>query len=130
MKVVKENKETAAPKRTRQLAPKKLKLLITVVDRKKTEFYVDFIQSFESNVQMIFAASGTAKTEMLNLLGLSDNEKSVIISVVRDDNAEAVLHALEDKFKTIKNGKGIAYTVPMTDTIGVAIYQFLANIKK
>ena len=130
MKVVKENKETAVQKRTKNLAPKKLKLLVTVVDRRKTEFYADFIQSYESNMQMVFAASGTAKTEMINLLGLSDNEKSVIISVIRSDNADAVLRGLEEKFKTIKNGKGIAYTIPMTDTIGVAIYQFLANIKK
>ena len=130
MRVVKENKEAAVQKRTRQLAPKKLKLLVTVVDRKKTEFYADFIQSYEANMQTVFAATGTAKTEMMNLLGLSDNEKSVILSVIRNDNAEAVLSGLEEKFKTIKNGKGIAYTVPMTDTIGVAIYQFLANIKK
>ena len=34
---------------------------------------------------------------------------------------------LDEKFKTVKGGKGIAYTVPMTSTIGVAIYQFLAN---
>ena len=129
MKVIKENKETAAPKRARNLAPKKLKLLVTVVDRRKTEFYADFIQSYESNMQMVFAASGTAKTEMISLLGLSDNEKSVIISVIRSDKADAVLRGLEEKFKTIKNGKGIAYTIPMTDTIGVAIYQFLANIK-
>jgi hypothetical protein len=44
------------------------------------------------------------------------------------DNAPAALKALEEKFRTIKNGKGIAYTVPMTGTIGVAIYRFLANI--
>ena len=34
---------------------------------------------------------------------------------------------LEEKFHKIKNGKGIAYTVPLTSTIGVAIYQFLSN---
>ena len=37
------------------------------------------------------------------------------------------LSALEQKFKTIKNGKGIAYTIPLTGTIGVAIYRFLSN---
>ena len=46
---------------------------------------------------------------------------------VRDDMEKAALDALEEKFNTIKNGKGIAYTVPMTSTIGVAIYQFLCN---
>jgi hypothetical protein len=32
-----------------------------------------------------------------------------------------------EKFRTVKGGKGIAYTVPISSTIGVAIYQFLSN---
>ena len=79
-------------------------------------------------MQMVLAASGTASTETLRYLGLSESEKSVILSVIREDMAPQALSALEEKFQTIKNGKGIAYTVPMTGTIGVAIYQFLANI--
>ena len=39
----------------------------------------------------------------------------------------AALEGLSRKFRTIKNGKGIAYTIPMTGTIGVAIYRFLSN---
>ncbi len=110
------------------MAPKRLQLLFTIVNRKKAEFYADFLQSFEVNMQLTLAASGTASTETLSLLGLSDSEKSVIISVIKEENAQAILRALEEKFSTIKNGKGIAYTVPMTGTIGVAIYQFLANM--
>ena len=78
-------------------------------------------------MQLAMAAQGTAKTEMLNMLGLVDNEKAVILSAIRADKATEALNALEEKFKTIKNGKGIAYTIPMTSTIGVAIYQFLCN---
>ena len=110
------------------LAPKKLSLLITVVDRRKAEFYTDFLQSFEVNMQLTLAASGTASSEMLSLLGLTESEKSVILSVIREDRIKTALAGLDEKFRTIKNGKGIAYTVPMTGTIGVAIYQFLANI--
>ena len=79
-------------------------------------------------MQLSFAAEGTANTEMLNLLGLSDSEKSVIFSIIKEEKAPLALAALEEKFATIKNGKGIAYTIPMTGVIGVAIYQFLANI--
>lgn len=118
------------PQKNKNLAPKKLQLLITVVNRKKTEFYTDFLQEFEVNMQLSFAADGTASTETLNLLGLSDSEKSVIFSVIKEENAAKALAALEEKFSTIKNGKGIAFTVPMTGTIGVAIYQFLANLQK
>lgn len=123
-------REERTARRKAALAPKKLKLLITVVGRKKTEFYIDFLQSFEVNMQLCLAAQGTANTEMMNLLGLTDSDKSVILSVIAEDKAEAALSALEEKFNTIKNGKGIAYTVPMTGTVGVAIYQFLANIQK
>ncbi|MBR2459999.1 MAG: hypothetical protein IKB34_02045 [Clostridia bacterium] len=108
----------------------RLMLLFTVVNRKKTEFYADFIQSnFEVNMQMVLAANGTASSEIMSLIGLSDSEKSVIISVIRDDMEKRVLNGLEEKFSSIKNGKGIAYTVPVSSTIGVAIYQFLANLR-
>ncbi len=108
-------------------APQKMKLLFTVVNREKAEFYTDLLQSFEVNMQMILAANGTASTETLRYLGLSDSEKSVILSVIREDRVKDAMNALDQKFKTVKNGKGIAYTVPMTSTIGVAIYQFLSN---
>jgi len=111
------------------LAPKKLKLLVTVVNRKKAEFYVDVLQAFEVNFQLTLLGEGTASTEMRAMLGLTDSEKAVILSVIREDIAPAALKALGEKFRTIRNGKGIAYTVPMTGTIGVAIYQFLANIQ-
>ena len=70
-------KSQAAAKEQEYIAPKKLLLLFTVVNRKKAEFYADFLQSFEVNMQLTLAASGTASSETLNLLGLADNEKSV-----------------------------------------------------
>ena len=124
-------------KKTKQTKPqkptdnnfRKLKLLITVVNRNKTEFYMDFLHDYEVNFQTSVLAQGTAKSEMLYMLGLEDSDKSVIFSVLREDRAADALQALEDKFYTIKNGKGIAFTVPMSSVIGVAIYRFLSNHK-
>lgn len=110
--------------------PPKLKLLFTIVNREKADVFTALLESFDINMQLIVAAQGTATTEMMRYLGYSDNKKAVIISVIREDRANAALKFLEEKFKTIKNGKGIAYTVPMTSTIGVAIYQFLSNTIK
>ena len=109
------------PTAPRQPAPPKLKLLVTIVNREKAELYTALLQSFEVNLQLTVAAHGTANTEMLRVLGLTETEKAVILSVIREDQATAALRFLEEKFETIKNGKGIAYTVPMTGTIGVAI---------
>ena len=122
------DKDTPQAKRTIGMtAPKKLMLLFTIVNRNKAEFYVDVLQKFEINMQMIVGANGTADTTIRSVLGLTDLEKSVIISVIKRDKSKAALAELEEKFKTVKGGKDIAYTVPMTSTIGVAIYQFLSN---
>ncbi len=112
-------------------AIKKLKLLVTVVDRNKGEFYLDVISQFEVNCQMALAGLGTATSDLVDLLGLNLH-KAVLFSVVREDKTETILNCLEEKFETIKNGKGIAFCVPLSSVIGVNMYQFLSNnrIKK
>ena len=105
---------------------KKLKLLFTVVDRAKAEFYLDVLSQFEVNCQMVMNGMGTAKSELHNMLGLNIH-KAVIISVVREDRTEEIIKCLENKFVTIKNGKGIAFAVPLSSVIGVNNYQFLSN---
>lgn len=122
----------AAPSRRKtrednQPAPPKLKLLFTVVPRQRAELYEALIEQFDVNMQLTLNADGTAKKEMLAYLGLNDTSKALIISVIREDKCDAALKYLEEKFHTVKNGWGIAFTSPMTSIIGVAIYQFLSN---
>ncbi|MBP3422297.1 MAG: hypothetical protein J6K86_00880 [Clostridia bacterium] len=106
---------------------KKLKLLITVVNRRKTELFMDLLTAYEVNFQTSVLAQGTARSETLYMLGLEDSDKSVIFSIVREDKARDAMQMLEEKFNTIKDGKGIAFTVPMSSVVGVAIYRFLSN---
>lgn len=105
---------------------KKLKLLFTVVDRPKAEFYQDVLSQFEVNCQMVTPGLGTAKSELIDMLGLNIH-KAVLLSVVREDRMNEVMKCLEGKFTTIKNGKGFAFAVPLSSVIGVNTYQFLSN---
>ncbi|MBE7080061.1 MAG: hypothetical protein E7371_02335 [Clostridiales bacterium] len=109
---------------------KKLKLLVTVVNRNKSEFYMDYLSGFEVNLQTAVAAQGTAPSDALYLLGLANSDKSVLFSVIREDRAEEIMQSLDEKFHTVRGGKGIAFTIPMTGVIGVAIYRFLSNNRK
>lgn len=110
-----------------KVSSNKLELLITVVNRQKTDYYLDLIQSFEVNMQMAVRAHGTATKQTLHLLGLEDTPKSVIFSVIKEDKLQNALATLGNKFQTIRNGAGVAYTVPLTSVIGVAIFGFLSN---
>ena len=109
-----------------KLVLKKLKLIITVVDRPKGEFYMDVISGFEVNCQMLLSGQGTARSEIVDLLGLNP-EKAVILSVAREDRVNEIMNTLEEKFETVRNGKGVAFAVPLSSIIGVNLYQFMSN---
>ena len=74
-------------------AIKKLKLLVTVVERPKGEFYLDVISQFDVNCQLAMAGMGTATSEIIELLGLEPH-KAVIRSVVREDMIDTVMNTL------------------------------------
>ena len=114
------------PNSVNDSAIKKLKLLFTIVDRAKAEFYLDTLSQFEINCQMVTNGLGTAHSEMLNMLGLNPH-KAVILSVIREDLAGEIMKCLEEKFAAIKGGKGIAFAVPLSSVIGVNLYQFLSD---
>ena len=107
----------------------KCKLLVTVVDHRKEDFFIDYIQENGANLQLTMRGEGTAKTEMLRMLGLTDSEKTVLLSVIREDLSRALCDGLAEKFKTVKNGQGIAFTIPLSSVVGALVYRFLSDQK-
>jgi hypothetical protein len=110
-------------------AIRKLKLLFTVVDRNKAEFYLDVLSQLEVNLQLVENGLGTARSGLHDMLGLN-HHKAVILSVVREDLTGEIMKTLENKFATIKGGKGIAFAVPLSSVIGVNNYRFLSNYRQ
>lgn len=120
-------KSAKAAKQTKNLAPVKLTLLVVVVNRNKAEYFVDLVQSLGVNLQMQVAGFGTADSKFGILQ--ADKEKQVVFGVIRQENAQKALETLEEKFSSIRGGKGIAFTVPMSGTVGVATYKFLSDMR-
>ena len=114
------------PNSVNESAIKKLKLLFTVVDRPKQEFYLDVLSQFEVNCQLYSGGIGTANSELVGLLGLNI-QKAVLLSIAREDRVDEIMNCMEQKFATIRGGKGIAFAVPMSSVIGVNTYRFLSN---
>lgn len=73
----------------------KLKVLITVVSRSKADFYMDHIQSFGVNMQMVVYGQGTAPKEIATAMGLTDSDRAVIFSIIGDENLTAALDSLK-----------------------------------
>ena len=124
---VKKVKAAAKKATQRKATAEKLELLVTVVGRNKAEYYTDLIQSFDVNLQVSVLSRGTANAKMMELLGLTDTEKTVIFSVIQEKKVPKAVEVLDNKFSTIKGGKGIAFTIPLSSVIGTLIYGFLSN---
>ena len=116
-----------ANSKTKNVSSNRLMLLITVVNRKKAEFFVDLIQNLGANMQFVSFGEGTADASMRSIMGLTDSEKAVIFSVIKEDNQDMILRTIDDKFKSIKDGKGISYTVPFSSVIGASIFNFFSD---
>lgn len=114
----------------KNLAPEKLELLVAIVNAPKVRYYTNLIQSSEANLQLVVQASGTSEKAILNYLGLNQDTRQAIFSVVRQDKVKDLLELLDEKFSTVKDGGGIAVTVPLSSIIGALTYGFLSNDKR
>ncbi len=123
-----ENKRKLTPNNKKNTGVKKLKVLISVVDIAKRDFYEDFLQQYEVNYQLILHGKGTADSSTLNLLGLS-TDKAVIISFIKEENEKKIMNAIAEKFDTVKKGKGICFSIALDSIIGARVYRFLSNQK-
>lgn len=110
-------------------APRKIKILVSIVERSKVDFYLSALEGYDVNMQAVLYAKGTAPSDIQRYLGIMDNGKAVILSIVNESRIKEILVAYEDKFFKTKNGNGVAFTIPISSIIGVSVYQFLANIK-
>ena len=114
---------------TRNIAPMKLELLLAIVQNDKAAFYSSLIQSHQANLQLTVPAKGTTHL-ILDYLGLTEKPKSLVVSVVRADQAAGLIELLDQTFQKGKGYKGIAFTIPMTSVIGSLVYGFLSNDKR
>ncbi len=104
----------------------RLEMLFAVVHNDKVAYYSSLIQSHKANLQLSVAAKGTTHL-VLDYLGLTERPKTMIMSMVRADQAASLIEALDEQFKKGKNYKGLAFTLPLSSIIGTRAYGFLSD---
>jgi hypothetical protein len=57
--------EQRSPQPRGSLAPKKLMLLVTIVQKGKGTFFSDYLQTFEANMQICVVGTGTARADLV-----------------------------------------------------------------
>ena len=109
------------------LTTEKLLMFITIINRGQGNFVLKLFESEGANAQFVQYGEGTAQKEIRDILGIEDNTKEIIISLISEDRIESAKKELEAFFKVSKRNRGIGFSIPMTSLIGMKLYQFLTD---
>ncbi len=114
-------------KKNNDETPKKLFLLISILPHNKRSLLMDIIEEFEVNYHISLFGRGVADEKVKEMLGLNDNHRDILLSIIREDKVKDCIAKVEDKLTTLKAG-GIAFAIPFESIIGVKNYLFCANL--
>ena len=125
MAFIRKTKKTQQPQNNPD--QKKLSMFVTIVNKGQGNFVLKLFESEGANAQFIQHVEGTAQKEIRDILGIEDNSKEIIISLIQNDKIPSASKELEAFFKISKKNRGIGFAIPMTSIIGMRIYQFLSD---
>ncbi len=106
---------------------KKISMFITIVNRGQGNYVLKIFEQEGANAQFVQLGEGTAQKEVRDILGIEDNGKEIIISLIPNERIEEAKNELEAFFKVNKRNRGIGFSIPMTSLIGMKVYQFLTD---
>lgn len=104
-----------------------LYFMISIIDRARLPQFVSLYREHQLDVNLIALGHGTAPSEMLGLLGLSESEKAVLFTVVTGEIFKKLKRELEHKLRIDVPGTGIVFTVPMSSIGGKRELLFLTD---
>lgn len=109
-------------------SPKKIKLLVTISDRGNGENIAELFRENNVMYNLIFLGSGTAKSEILDYLGLGRTEKDLVFSIVQEDNVQNILNILNENMNLKEPGNGIAFTIPISSVDSAGALEFICSM--
>lgn len=92
---------------------KHFSLLFLIVPPKLSLKAEKVFRSLNTPEQYFVFAKGTANSTIVDMLGLGDPDKTVIIAPLQADRARSLIEILQDELYLGAPGTGVAFTVPL-----------------
>lgn len=128
MAIMHKNKQKKEQPYENRVDLKFLVVHITIVPSEQGPAVNRLLNSLNVPCQFTQRGRGTASKKVREILGLEDNKKEVIISLMSEDIVPKINTELEAFFAASDKNKGIAFTIPLQSIIGVRVYNFLADM--
>lgn len=102
------------------MATSVLKTLFIIIERSKADKLTETLSSCGVNYQHEVFALGTARTGFLEVIGIGETEKMLVVGTIKAEQVDIVRNVLNQNFGFGKPGSGIAFTIPITAVGGEA----------
>lgn len=102
-----------------------MKLLITIVDRDKGQMAVDLLSIEGVERHYIALGRGTAKTAMLDILGISNSNRDIVFTLLPQEKLHHAIHRLQRAFQLHEPGSGIAFTLSLNSIAKSPLLSFM-----
>lgn len=91
-----------------------IKLIFCIVDRGKGELITKLCAEENIKFNLLLHGRGTADSQMLNLLGLGEIEKDIVILSTVNSKQPHIMRRLDETLHLSEPGKGIAFSIPFS----------------
>ena len=93
--------------------PERMSLIMSIVERGCGAKLHKLYRENQVFISLRCEGSGTATSEIMDILGLGSSEKDILISTAPASTARALLERLDDDLRGAVPGRGIAFTIPL-----------------
>lgn len=94
--------------------PSQLALILSIIERGGGNRLTALYSDHQVFTHLRCEGTGTATSEIMDILGLGSSEKDIILSLAPIPAARALLDALDDDLRGSVPGRGIACTAPLS----------------
>lgn len=111
-----------------KLPYKRIKMLVTVIDRGKAEKLISELRWLGVTFNMASVGYHSVGMELTDYLGLTEDEYDVVFSIIPEDKAKTVISMIEYKFNLDEPNNGYAFTVPISGVSGPLALRYISGI--
>ena len=116
--------QSMSENRPQMTAQSAVEVVAAVVDVEQGEKVLRIYREEQAPVDFVCMAHGTARTEMLDLLGIGETAKAIVMCMVSRQTGVRLLKRLGRELEMRYPGRGIAFAIPITG-IGLRWHKLL-----
>ncbi|MDR2069630.1 MAG: hypothetical protein LBP71_07165 [Spirochaetaceae bacterium] len=95
-------------------APPRIKLAVFIIDWSKIQLITRIFEEEKVRFHFISKGTGTASSDILDLLGIGSSDKAVVLCLEQEIMAPVLMQEVRKKIGRQNPGVGIAFTIPLS----------------